>query len=77
MAKLTDGKLIYLLYSEEDVQGIAENMGYNRLSQKRLIQVQESLSISDSVFDEIQEAIESSVGYVMEELGEDGSLRSR
>lgn len=55
-------------YTDEDIQNVADIIGYNTLTEKRMKQVIQNLCFSDAIFDMIDDDIKTAVRYVMEEL---------
>jgi len=61
-------KRIIIQYSEDDVQNVADILGYNPLTEKRMAQVLNNIGFNDSVFEMIDESIREAINYVMEEM---------
>lgn len=55
-------------YTDEDIQNVADILGYNTLTEKRMKQVIQNLCFSDSIFDMIDYDIRTAINYVMEEI---------
>ena len=61
-------KRIIIQYNEDDVQNVADILGYNPLTEKRMAQVLNNICFNDSVFEMIDESIREAINYVMEEM---------
>jgi len=61
-------KRIIIQYNEDDVQNVADILGYNPLTEKRMAQVLNIICFNDSVFEMIDESIREAINYVMEEM---------